>query len=146
MAYGSIAIKGWPLARAVYIMILRKFQDPLWVSAMSAGSVGAEAIRNEFKLEYPESDTETIEEAVNEFMRMTDPEVLRPFYRRGPNRGQPIIPFYFTANLTNGQAFLHQHYYSKASMDASFKRGRKFGYNEARNDMAKNKDILQGVS
>ena len=78
------------------------------------------------------------------FQTVTDESVLRPFYRRGPNRGQPIVPFYYTANLTNGNAWFHQHYYSKASLDAAFKRGRKFGNDESRREMAVNKEILGG--
>jgi hypothetical protein len=145
MAGVGVALRyGLPLTKAVWKKVLDKFKDPVIQQIISVGLVTAEQIHDEFTAEYPESDERTIDEAVTMFQTVTDAEVLRPFYRRGPNRGQPIIPFYYTANLTNGNAWFHQHYYSKPSMDASFKRGRKFGNSEARNEMVKTKDILGG--
>jgi len=143
----SVALRygvGSPLAKAVYKKVLQKFKDPLIQQLIAVGAITAEQLVDEFTTEYPESDERTINEAVTMFQTVTDESVLRPFYRRGPNRGQPIVPFYYTANLTNGDAFFHQHYYSKASMDASFKRGRAFGNTEATNKMAKTKEILSG--
>ena len=78
--------------------------------------------------EAPEADKEAKEDVSRLVVRlMQQSEVLWPVKRSG----ERILPKYFILNINHGSAFYSSHYYSKKSLDASFKKGRAWGNREA---------------
>lgn len=96
--------------------------------------------------EFGDSDSEALEEAVRVASRMLNnegEEVLMPFSRR---LNEYITPQYITLGLMTGRAWASQHYYSKKSLDAAFRRGQKFGRRAELREQAQEVTLHKGVN
>ena len=68
-------------------------------------------------------------------------DVMWPTYQRGDKRGQKVEPMYLTFDFTQGRAWVHHRYYSKKSVDAGYRRGRRHGERAGKAEMSQQASV-----
>lgn len=109
-------------------------------TVLLADVLDVDFFRGEANRILPGSDPDALDDAARAAARAFGLDggeaVLWPAYRRGAKRGEPITPEYLVISLRAGRAWFSSNYYSKASLDAKFKRGRAFGAKGERSRLA----------
>lgn len=81
-----------------------------------------------------DEDPVNVEEAARMFLRIfgDESEVMWPVTRQG----EKVSPNYFTIDFMKGRAWVHSKYYSRGSVNAGFKRGRRSGERAGKRELA----------